>query len=1017
MESNPFPGLRPYNSAEEDIFFGRSAVVREVAGLLHEKKFVTILGASGVGKSSLINGGVVPHLSKSGDKEDTDWTIASFRPGIDPFGNLADALASTGDFRFEGVDSRQSVLSKLKEGTVGLCSLAAGLPDKGNNRLLIIIDQFEELFHYSEHGTSERGGKDASSFIDMVVRTVREKTSNIFFIVTMKPDLIGECAKYPGLAALINSSSYFIPLMASDDFREVITGPVRYAGADIDTDLVELILSEIIERDDQLPVLQHAMMRTWSLWQKRGQYKTPLAIIDYESAGGMSNAMSLHADEAYEELSARGKVVCEALFKTITAGGTDTKGVRSPADIDSISAITGFTNEELIEVVEKFRIPERSFIVPGIDEPLTGKTLIDLSHESLIRLWDRLRHWVEAEVASAHIYLKLSEASELYQKGKAGLLRTPDLQMALRWREENNPTVRWAERYNPAFERAMVYLATSEKEHQAHEDRKLSKQKKQLRRSWIIARILGVAALTAVGLMLYAYASKNEAEKLRMIADQQTAIAADREMEAQARLREETVQKQLVADEARKARENESEARLALKNADRIIAGALTDNEQARIEKMRAQMNEQKAISLMTLAEESEKEAVAETERTYRLRMLDVGKKLSLKSLQMNGQRDIQTLLAYQAYLFNSKYYGVANDADIYAAMYNADKNYGGKHYQVLNGHQGEITSIAFVPGRNEFYTSGKDGKIIRWILEGKSDRIQIVYSGNAAIEVLAVSPDASWLAFDENTTIKMIPLENGGQPFDLQGHTGKLKSLVFSYDGSSLYSAGLDGKVFKWDLAARTGNDVGDASIRITSIDVSGRNGYMAGLSDNGEVIVWDPRNREKRFRPDLGGRIITSLRFEPETGILAVGDRTGKIEMWDIEKQARVSELQAHDAMVTSIVFNKRFNQMATAGFDKTIRIWARDDLDQPPVVLNDIDGQILTIQFSSNGEALISSTGSGTLVARAAHNDILADNICSLVTRNLTAREWSIYVGNDIEWEKTCQEKPFEIKIERR
>ena len=97
--------------------------------------------------------------------------------------------------------------------------------------------------------------------------------------------------------------------------------------------------------------------------------------------------------------------------------------------------------------------------------PLTDDSVIDLSQEILIKLWDRLRDWVEEEAASARMYLRLSEASAMYQQGKTGLWKPPDLQLAINWREQYKPTLAWAERYNPAFERAMVYLRTSERKY------------------------------------------------------------------------------------------------------------------------------------------------------------------------------------------------------------------------------------------------------------------------------------------------------------------------------------------------------------------------------------------------------------------------------------------------------------------------------------------------------------------------------------------------------------------------
>jgi WD40 repeat protein/energy-coupling factor transporter ATP-binding protein EcfA2 len=1017
-EFNPFPGLRPFSPEESDLFFGRAGQSKEVVKRLLENKFVTVIGASGSGKSSLIFCGVVPHLNTPGKKGEPVWSTLSFRPGIDPFGNLAEALAGNIDINPDNQKTRESVLEIIGNGRAGLCSIAENLNSSGTGNLLIIVDQFEEIFRYSKLGAGEKRKEDIASFIELIVDTTNDRNNNIFFILTMRSDFIGECAHHQGLTRHINDSNFLVPHMTPEDYREVITGPVKYAGVEIEEELVSVLLEEVGERTDQLPVLQHALMRTWAYWQRTGQFERPLSIGDYDSVGRMSGAMSRHADEAYEELSPDARAVCEVVFKAVTEKGSDNKGVRRPTNIKTIAAIAECSFDDLFEVVDKFRTPARSFITPGIDKPLTEESVIDLSHESLMRLWDRLKQWVDEEFASVQMYLRLSEASALYQRGKAGLWRPPDLQLAINWREKNKPTIKWAERYNPAFERAMVYLATSEKEYLSDEENKIRMQKRQLKRSRITAMILGVAAIISLGFMLFAFTKKLEADNQTMIAEEQKVIAVEKEAEALSNLQMATIEKQRADDEARIAREKEEEARIERDNAERQRIRAEVNAQLALQEQLRAEMNEEEAIAQRNLAEEKEQEAIAEREKAYGLRMLAVGKQMSVKSLQVAGQQDLQTLLAYQAYLFNNKYNGVPNDADIYSGLYNAVKNYGGKHYREFEGHNGEVTGIAFVPGKNEFLTSGQDGQVLKWVPDGNSESFQIIYSGDAAIDVISVSPDASWVACgDDDSVIRMIPLGNGGESFDLKGHTSQIRSLLFSYDGSFLYSAGLDGRVLKWDIAARTGRDIIDGSLRITSIDISSRNDFIAGVSEKGEVIVWDPDTKENIFSPDLGSRVISSIRFEPATSILAIGDRDGVIELWDVEKRVRISEVKSHNARVSAISFNPKYNQMATSSYDKTVRIWNRDDFTEPPITLSDNDDYVLTIEFSPAGDALVSATRTGSIISRAPHADILADNICLLVTRNLTPEEWSVYVGRDIEWEKTCLDKELRIKIEKR
>jgi WD40 repeat protein len=269
------------------------------------------------------------------------------------------------------------------------------------------------------------------------------------------------------------------------------------------------------------------------------------------------------------------------------------------------------------------------------------------------------------------------------------------------------------------------------------------------------------------------------------------------------------------------------------------------------------------------------------------------------------------------------------------------------------------------------------------------------------------------------NSKIKMIPLKSDAAAYEMAGHEGKIKSLIFSYDGKYLYSASLDGKVLKWDIAARTKTNVSDGSLLISSIDISSNGNYLAGVSNDGGVIVWDPENKSDNFRLETTGKNIKVIRFNPDNNLLAVGDVNGNVELWDINKRTKISEVKAHRAQVNDIQFNTTLKQMATASNDKTLKIYnIKDpsDLTEPPVNFTDNEGFILAIRFSPDGQMIISGAYEGTqnLVARATHVDYLVRDICNTVSRNMTQEEWNTYVGRDIPPEKTCSDKSYNIKV---
>lgn len=1016
---NPFPGLRPFLPEESDLFFGREGESEEVLNKLLKNRFITVIGASGSGKSSLIYCGVLPR-AKSLEKDDQSaWKILTFRPGNDPIGNLTEAFVagfSEGDFNPDS----NAISTLLHAGSDGIAKAIKSLRENFNGKVLLLVDQFEELFRYKSTGAGLVQGENAAAFVSLIEEAVIQSEAQVYTIITMRSDFIGECAHFQGLTQLINNSNYLVPHMSRQNYRSAIEGPVKYAGATIDQKLVETLLEDIGDKTDQLPVLQHALMRTWAYWQQLDEPDRPISFTDYDSVGTMSDAMSRHANEAFEELSPRGKEICEKMFKTITEKGADNKGIRHPSGVKSIKSIIQCTSEELFEVVDKFRIASRSFITPRENILLSDDSVIDLSHESLMRLWHRLKEWVDDEAASVQMYLRLSEASAMYQQGKTTLWRPPDLQLAINWRDHHKPTLTWAERYDPAFERAMVYLRTSDKEYLAEEENKILLQKRRMQRVKIVAMIVGGAAIISIGFMLFAFVQKIQA-------DRQTIIAEEEKVKAE-------IQKQLAESSATVATKQKILADTAALRAQKSAEYAIRQKREADSARVKAVQNEKIAITQTGIARVQTDSAtqagrraiasakLAEVKRIEadRQRKLSIGKAMSIKSMQVQGQKDLQTLLAYQAYLFNKNNTGIENDADIYMGLYNVAKSYGDINYKVFPGHSGRVTSIAFVPGKGEFFTSCTDNKVIRRSINDKVQNLQVIYSGNEIIEVLAISPDESWLACGgNNSVIKMIPLKSNSVGYDLKGHTGSIKSLLFSYDGKYLYSASLDGKVLKWDLAARTSKNVTTDLLQITSLVISSNGNYLAGVSSDGKALIWNPEKATDAFKIPDNGKIIKTVRFKPDENILAVGYTDGYIQLWDISTRSAKSDLiKAHTAEVNDIRFNNKYSQMATASNDGSLKIWNTGDLTTPPISFLDNDGFVLAIEFSPDGQLIISGTygdkGPNNLVGRPTHVDLMAKDICAVLARNLTTDEWSTYVAKDVPYEQTCGNKEYNIKV---
>src|SRR5262249_43346489 len=151
--------------------------------------------------------------------------------------------------------------------------------------------------------------------------------------------------------------------------------------------------------------------------------------------------------------------------------------------------------KEVIAVIDRFRETGRSLLTPAAGTPISSKSMVDISHESLMRIWVRLKNWVDDEADAMQMYTRLAEAAAIHQVGKPGLCRPPDLQLALNWQAKHKPTLVWGQRYNPAFERTMIFLEYSKKEWETEQRIKELEQKRKLKRARIVALVLGTAVV------------------------------------------------------------------------------------------------------------------------------------------------------------------------------------------------------------------------------------------------------------------------------------------------------------------------------------------------------------------------------------------------------------------------------------------------------------------------------------------------------------------------------------------
>ena len=470
--ANPFPGLRPFLEDEEYLFFGRESQIDRIVDKLAVNRFLAVVGTSGSGKSSLVNCGLRPALRR-GLMADagTSWRIVQFRPGADPLGAMARALAHDPQLfpagLTDGMPLDQLISATLQMSNLGLSDLYEQARLPAGTNLLVIVDQFEELFRY--RSVARAGAQDsnaasetATTFVNLLLSAHAQRQHPIYVVLTMRSDFLGDCSQFYGLPEAINEGQYLVPRMTRDERRAAIAGPVGVVGAEISPVLLTRLVNDTGDNPDQLSILQHALNRTWARWQNEGGGVGALSLDAYESIGTMANALDRHAEKAFDELDTdRKRLVSAKVFKALTDTGTDSRGIRRPTSLGQLCAMTGAAQPEIESVIDVFRKPSRSFLMPPMPEALTPETVIDISHESLMRVWKRLSAWAQEEAESARMYRRIHDTAMLHAAGKAGLWGDPDLQFALDWRSREQPTEQWAALYGGNLSTALSFIDES----------------------------------------------------------------------------------------------------------------------------------------------------------------------------------------------------------------------------------------------------------------------------------------------------------------------------------------------------------------------------------------------------------------------------------------------------------------------------------------------------------------------------------------------------------------------------
>ncbi|MBL7853834.1 MAG: High-affnity carbon uptake protein Hat/HatR [Cyclobacteriaceae bacterium] len=1039
--SNPFPGLRPFKIEESHLFFGREGQSDEVLLKLSKSRFVGVIGPSGSGKSSFIYCGVLPILY-GGFLTDAspNWEVVVTRPGSGPIENLAESLlATSAEYKAaDGEDKkikRTIVSTLLRSSSLGLVEAIEQSRRRADINYLVLVDQFEELFRFKD-GTDPNSVNETLAFVNLLMEAVNYTDAPIYVAITMRSDFIGDCAQFPDLTRKINDSHYLIPQLTRDQKRRAIEGPVAVGGARIAPRLVQQLLNDLGDNPDQLPILQHALMRTWSYWKRfKDSEDEAVDLKHYEAIGTMSEALSQHANEAYDELDEDQKRICEVLFKAITEKRGENFGIRRPTKLNEIAAIADVSEDEVAQVVEKFREPGRSLLTPAYGVALTGRSMIDISHESLMRIWSRLKNWVDDEADAVQMYQRLAEAAAQYQVGKAGLWRPPDLQLALNWQAKHKPTLVWGQRYHPAFERTMIFLEYSRKEFETEQRIKELEQKRKLQRARTTAIVLGAFLVVALIAVVYAFVQQAEAKRQAQIAQEKEELAnrnaAEARMQRNAAIaaqKEADAQRQKAEDNFREAEKQRLAAEEAKKVAEEQRKEAEKQRNEANVARVRADRNAEEA-------NRQKQEAERQRNAAQRARYLAQAKAMALKSQELGSSNpELEALLAQQAFMFNDANQGYSYDNDIYNGLFYALRNNNHPLTNSLAGHEfGAARTLVSHANDKFIYSGGSDGKIIRWSHSPEGGwtpnvLVDATKRPNFQVFSLDVTSDGKWLVAAGLNTLDAT--SNYVELYDLNnldagarkigGYVYDVENISFTPDNQGFFARDNAGRSIKFSNLT-TSQEVIKCPVKINAIDLSADGKKIAGAGENGSLYIWDVANNYAMTEIKGLGRHLTAVSWAPQGNQLIVGDESGLMKI--LVNNQVIRFLPGHEAAIEQIKYNHAGTFMASASKDKTVRIWNVKNLKEQPIRLADHSDWVWSLAFTPNDEQIMIGlhstrqtvrqgqiTTEESIRAYPTRIQTMANILCSdFIKRNLTEEEWDIYVGSDLDYEKTCNSYP--------
>jgi WD40 repeat protein/serine/threonine protein kinase len=899
---NPYKGLRAFQEADASDFFGRASLTEQLLTRLNANddgaRFLAVVGPSGSGKSSAVKAGLIPTLRKGTLPTSSYWFITEMQPGTHPFEELEAALLRV------SISPLPGLLSQLIEDRRGLTRAAKRiLPTDPNSELLLVIDQFEELF------TLTTDEETRLRFIDNLLAAVTDARGRVRVVLTLRADFYDRPLIYPRLAELMRSHTEVVVPMTVNELERAIVGPAERVGLALETGLVAQIVRDVGQQPGTLPLLQFSLSE---LYEHRADRQLTMNV--YQESGGISGALARRADSLYEALDAPGQQTARQIFMRLVIPGEGTEDTRRRASQVELETLADtHIVDEVLSVFGEYRL------LTFDRDPLTRGPTVEIAHEALIREWGQLREWLNTNREALRVHRRLLTAAQDWTSAnmEASFLTSGAKLVQFEALAGESDVVL------NALE--CEYLEASIKARQRHEDEEQSRQAHELE----LAKQATVSAQNA------AQAQRQSANRLRYLAGILatavlvtlilSVIAINNAAASSANLRR--------ADSLRLA----AEANRLLQTNDSVELTALLA---VRSLRMGYSQQADSALQQAILLPQPIRIFASDGSTIGGAAFLPDGKTIfTAGNLPDTGDSvvrlwNVQTGQPLRTYTDISQ--RVADGA-IFLARNGKAILANDKHtvwlYDLQTGN--EIRHFEDNTRLVNYEDLSLDGK---YLLRGDQDGTVTLFDVQSGVELrhfnglandairVMFSPDNRYVfTTPERTIVALWDLQSGQEIRRFIGHTDAVYPMGLSPDGKYLLTASNDSTARLWDIA--TGDEVrrfvGHTSLVWYAAYSPDGSMVLTGSVDR-TVRLWDAATGKELYRFTGASGPLYGLGFSPDGKQFVTGGDGPLARLWAVPVQGSARVLVGHHGDVNSVTVSPDGAYFVTASSDGTSKVW---------------------------------------------------------------------------------------------